>query len=471
MQAFNQTKVLRAMAISMCVIPTISFASDVNVAELPPVLDFYPNCQYQVIDSKRVAKNFRKPNVIEHQVQIISEIRKRAKEVNADAVILTEKKIKQGEYHFGPDMEHLYKLSYSAELIRNCDAGDDLSRPARYNQEGNRVRRVEGSRISLTLNSFSKVEEHYTRPAISDFSLSLQEGIYGVPLGSTYQQVVAKLGDPSAELFHYDNQRVIGYGRRHWFYFEQDSLVRVQSLKTELSQVISSEIPYWQDYDQHAWLINSKVGKSALLSEVIDQLELDSSTKLNKNSQLVLTDKGNKLVLQFTYSKDPQTNKKRYSLSYFDYHVSDYKKAKALSDIAIEPLLNQLSQAYSSLDKQPLTSAQLNLSKPLAVIKIEPELQLKLFGNSLLVKQEKQRISQIRLEQGFFEHLQPTELAWALGPYQYGASMNKLSSYFDKSALIMPLDVVLEHDNYTLNLAFDDSDGTPVLYQAKLQLF
>jgi len=154
----------------------------------------------------------------------------------------------------------LYIISYQAQFIKNCKETLNPNRKAAaFNHLGQKIVSLKNSIQLSTKVIISEEKNKLDRPVLTNQEVSLEHGLYGVTLGSDYQQVIDKFGEPSIQLNLLTNELLVGYGRRHWLHFQGGKLVKIQNKSEYLSQTIINEIPWFDFFDDYSWRINNKL--------------------------------------------------------------------------------------------------------------------------------------------------------------------------------------------------------------------
>lgn len=453
-----------------CLLSSLTiWAGDEKLENLPPVLSYYPDCDYEIVEETKVSNTAVDPLSLKNKIKLINKLRKEASEVGANAVIITKLKVaKPSDANLN---DAFRRLSFSAELIKNCGPNDAVTKKlTKYNEEGRLLAGSWNSSHSLKFKLTMPAKPQFARPDLNDTSLSMSDGVYGVKLGTSYNEVKLKLGDPTIELNFYQEQLVLGYGRRHWFYFKDDQLIRVQTAELILNQAVLNEAPYWDFFDHHKWLIEGKISKEMSLDKV--KKELNFTGELNKKKQLVVKRDGTELILYFTYKKNYQTQEKVYYLDYFDYRVESYESPVLTELTDVDDQLTQVTKAFSKLNSQSeLSNEDFNLNSVLGIIWLSPTEKLQIYNDNLLLKVNRKEVREVRLMESLFQRSLTAQSSWFLGNFSEGKSMAELRRFFGEDALELSLDVLIDSENYELKLAFDDSQGEPELYEAKLTIY
>ena len=458
-------------------------------SELPPILDYYPNCSYEVIDKTKIKIITETPLSIKIVDKLLEKIQIRAKKADADAVILTAKKVKKYKnirkgsgnsnnsnnsavFSRKASGETKYLVRYHAELINLCEENSDEKRKRTpLNHQGLRIIDTKSkviSTISHTITIASKVVTK--RPTINNDEVSLKHGVYGVEIGSSYQHVIDMLGKPSVKLKVMVNEVVLGYGRRHWFYFQSDKLVNIQNNSAYLSQDMINKVPTLDFFDDFLWQINQKVVYKMLLSDVKSALNI--TTKLNNQDQLVLKGDANTLTLNFIFNRDQRSLEKSYELIGFTLKANNYKQNKQRIAVRSKAQFKVIDHLYSQLrNSQEIQKDKLleQLGAPIGFISLSRYSDLNIYNNNLLILVKREEINKLYLIEDALANGQSHR--WSLGKIIQGISVKKSQKYLDKEAIFLFDKVEVNADNYALSLMFDELNGEDIVYEAQIDIY
>ena len=447
--------------------------------DLPSILDYYPNCSYQIIKNHKVGKQSDDPQSPAIIFKILEKLRKEAEQVGADALILVEKKLSQVSSPKSTNERqsaNRYRISYEAELIKNCIAEKNTqAKLAPYNHQGKKTLRdisttIYRPKIEITLPEKTKLNH----PQITNREVSISNGIYGIPLGTNYLTVLERLGDPSAEVFLLEGEVIIGYGRRHWLHFQNNELVKVRNHSQFLSSMILNSVPLRDFFDDYKWKINDEIGYRTTFAKIKKIFNIDGP--LDKKNNLETHQNGSILTLHFDRDKDHDTGKKIHTLSGFTLQKSSYKQQLISPQVQPSIVYKAIQQAYIALQQEQDINWQGlagDLGKPLAKITLSVDSELRIYTTNLLVNTKKSQLTTIHfVEQALLEHnpkntpLEP----WYLGDFVQGKSEAQLENHFLENAYSYDSEVEMEAEKYNLSLFFEDINGQDSLYEAKLEL-
>jgi hypothetical protein len=450
-----------------------------NEQKLPPILDYYPNCSYQIIKNYKLGKQSDEPQSPAIISKILKSMRKEALEVGADALILVEKKLSQVSSPKSTNERqsaNKYRISYQAELIKNCIGEKNRqTKLAPYNHQGKITisdisTTVYRPKMEITLPERAKLNH----PQITDREVSISNGVYGIPLGANYLTVLEKLGDPSAEVFLLEGEMIIGYGRRHWLHFQNNKLVNVGNNSQFFSSMILNSVPLRDFFDDYEWKINDVIGYKSTLAKVKETLNIDS--QLDNKDQLEIHQNGSKLILHFDREKDQESGKTIHILSAFTLQQSSYKQQGVRPQSQQAIVYKAVQQAYNFLQQeQDINWQELagDLGEPLAKITLSVDSELRLYTTNLLVYTKNSQLATIHfVEQVLLQrdHKNTSLEPWYLGRFMQGKSEVQLEQYFLENAYSYDLEVEMEAEKYDLSLFFEDLNGQSSLYEAKLEV-
>jgi len=458
-------------------------------SELPPILDYYPNCSYEMVDETNVRIITDTPLSDKVVSKLLERIQVKALNADAEAVILTAKKVKKHRdiakgvgasnnsnnsaiftRKAGGDTKYLVR--FHAELINLCKENSDKKRKrAPLNHQGNKIIDATSKVISTsshTITIASKVIAK--RPNMSNDEVSLKHGVYGVKIGSSYQHVIDMFGEPSVKLKVMVNEVVLGYGRRHWFYFQSDKLVKVQNNPAYLSQDMVNKVPTLDFFDDFLWQVNQKVVYKMLLSDV--RTALNVTNKLNDQDQLVLKGDENTLTLNFIFNRDQHSLEKSYELTSFSLNANNYKENKQRIAGRSKAQFKVIGQLYSQLrnNKEILKDKLLEqLGSPIGHITLSRYSDLNIYNNNLLISLKREEVNKLYLIEDALVNGQSH--SWSLGEIKQGVSVKENQKYLNKGAIFLYDKVEVNTENYALSLMFEELEGEDTVYEAQLDIY
>jgi hypothetical protein len=446
--------------------------------ELPAILDYYPNCDYQVMKVQSIKIKTEDPSADQTKLSLLNKLRRKGRDIGADAIIVTEKFVKKlmniEKYVFTHSTDiSKYALSFKAELIKLCESTDkrDQKRTP-FNHEGNSVKTTLLStttiRTNIVLNPLEKAELNH--PIIKNKELSLVNGIYGVKVGASYEEVISTLGDPSIVLSEFEDEAILGYGRKLWFFFQVNKLVKIDTQLDSVSPTLLNKIPLRNYFDDSPWMVDNKLARQSTLAEVKSTLGI--KTQLNYNNQLIQTDKGNQLVLSFSFRKDIDNNTKEYFLDSFTLQTKGYRQPSHQISYNRELQFDDLSLAFVELTEGKEVSwngLKAKLGQPLGRITLTATSFVDIYNANLLIAIKSGELDNILLLEPLF-NLPKRQMkdAWYLGEYVEGKSIEQLKKLFPADPFELDDKIIIGAEQYQLTLFFEDNEDKAALYEAEL---
>lgn len=462
-------------------------------SELPPILDYYPNCSYEVVEKTKVKIITKTPLSSKVVNKLLKKIRVKARNANADAVILTAKEVKK---HVDPAKglmgsnsgnnnailiknaagQNNYIIRYHAELINLCDNNNEVNNDNKQkrtplNHQGMKIISAKPQVVGTRNKTMIIAREvKVDRPVISNDEVSLENGIYGIDIGSSYQHVVSMLGKPSVTLKLMVDEVVLGYGRRHWFYFQSNKLVKIQNNSVYLSQDLVNRIPFFDFFDDFPWQINKKIVYKMPLEDV--KAALNISAELNNQDQIVLKNHKNTLTLNFIFDTEKYSSEKSYQLSSFTLQKNDYQQKKQRITEQSNAQFKVIGQLYSQLrhNKNVHTDGLLKkLGAPIGSIALSTNADLQIYNHNLLILVKRDEVKKIHLIENTLANDQHHR--WSLGEIKQGTSVEKSEKYLAKEAIILDDKVEVNTENYDLSLIFEKLGNEFLVYEAQLTIY
>jgi len=379
----------------------------------------------------------------------------------------------------------LFEVSYHAELIKSCeDKLNYLKKAAAFNHLGEKsiaakgkVLASQGVAVKYSVKSNFKQPEKskLLRPQLTDDVVSLSSGLYGINIGNSYKEVLEAFGDPSIQLDLLKGELILGYGRRHWLYFQADKLIKIKNRSEYLSQTMLNEIPLIEFFDDFSWRINNKISHGDSLKKIRETF--NTKTPLNAQHQLFINEKNNTLVLNFVFVKNMETLKREYSLDDFEIYKSDYQtKEIDIKDLqesqhwAIEGAYKRLQQE-KAIDWKNLSQ---QLGKPVGQITLTADSSLFIYNQHLLINIKKSELNSVHFVRSAFlsdKQLYSNDKPWTLGHFKQNSSIKQLKQYFLENNSEYEGEIEMLADDFKLSLYFDDSENSSSLDEAKLIIY
>lgn len=462
---------------------TLFYVSTVRASDhLPAILDFYPNCSYQVIDNFVVKVKTENPFADKTRLTLLTKLRRKAKSLDADNILLIDKKVikvKNTETYYGLDSAKVSKfvVSYTAELISTCESESHISQKATpYNHQGHQVKK--GKVTSITIQTkivFSPPQKaKLNHPVINNTELSLVNGLYGIEMGSSYQHVIDTFGDPSIVLSEFEDELTLGYGRKHWLHFQANKLVKVESQLPSLSATLLNKIPLRDFFDNVPWTIANQLVRHSTLADVKSVLAVEAD--LNEKKQLLLKGPKSLLTLSFSYRRHTENNVKEYFLDGFSLQANDYTKPSHQVPHRRDGQFDTLALALPQLKQEKEASwksLKTELGQPLGRITLSSNSYVDVYNSNLLIEIKSSELATIQLLEPLFNsrHTNEKSLPWFLGEFVQNKSLEQLRGYFPADSFELDNRVEIDTEVYQLTLFFDDSEDENTLYEAEMSFY
>lgn len=298
---------------------------------------YYPDCDYQVLGVVTGVDGYTAYEYVEKKLEgtlpfvfkadkgdqqkALYQLKKNAIELGADAIAITSYKNLTGtETASTGGKFKLNKYIYQAKAIKLCEkaplkgynAWND--KPVRYDEAGNVTlgNLKESFKLKPIFSDLAEVEEQ-TPPMLTNFNISTSGNIYGLPLGTTKDTLIATFDAPSAIIQQSESKQLFQYDRRHLFYLIDDILVAYEYKDWYLPPHISNRVLFHRQFEEIKWKIDGSISLGNTLKEVKsiyqDQLIQKSSEKY------ALTNENANIDFSFHKSKNPITDEPVFKLA------------------------------------------------------------------------------------------------------------------------------------------------------------
>lgn len=257
---------------------------------LPPILNFFPRCEYQVVENVAERKRIKATSYMEGTEEleratmgVLVDLRQRAKSVGADALILTDRKLVTPRKEGGVTKKRKeYVLEYQADLISLC--AEDFSAEKQLtslNSKGNKVNFAFKSTLTERKSVTFKVNTNkYQPPVIKSHIITKEDGMAGLKIGDTQTQLTELLGRFSLHYKLPDGNEVFGYGRHFWVYVNAGIVTKISTFTPFFSKNLTNEIPFDERLDNSLWKFDAgfSIGDSAAsVINVLPNLALEKA--------------------------------------------------------------------------------------------------------------------------------------------------------------------------------------------------
>ncbi|MFC4701748.1 hypothetical protein ACFO4O_16470 [Glaciecola siphonariae] len=277
----------------LCSIAIFSDATYGTEDKMPEVLNFYPACDYEIVDTvtyqRRLAprvSSVSNSDIEKAKNRIISRMKNTAIDKGADAVILIDSDLAiintsnaspigslldpnpQGKGVIGASH---HTLAYTAELIKLCGSISNLSNNATpYNAKGKEQKAISlgtvgGWQKTIELDMAS-AQGQRTITDIGNYSVDIDDGVFGLELNMSLAEVQKILGTPTFRLKADDEHLILAYGRGLWLVLKHDELASISSKQTWLSSEFINLLAFDERIDDQAWTAQAQYRQNQPIS-------------------------------------------------------------------------------------------------------------------------------------------------------------------------------------------------------------
>lgn len=422
------------------------------------ILNYYPSCDYKVLDKTSISIRTDTPKDEATTQELLAQIQAKAYEVGAEAIILTERalvEVAADKRYLDGSTYKTFRYGFTAEFISLCDNKTAMSsKRTPFNDRGKKA----GENLSFgvihtpqIVIDWSKSIVRRQKHSITDTNVSDSGTIYGVPLLSKFEDVIAVYGDPNTELYVSPIIKIIGYGRNHWLEFQEDKLMRVYTDQSLFTVNGLNFIPLIDFYDDNEWVINNEYGfKSSPVKQrikkpsyVIKKADTELTLKLDKVSNPVLTG---------------------FDVSAIQYQRPIIAAPNATQSQLTEENLQTVSNEDLTLEQRLESLGQIN-----GIIYDKHNLRKYLIGSNMVVSVKNKTIREIELVENVFTSSsdKPT---WRVLNFAYGETYDAVLKKLSPDDIDTGYDVFITKENYEITLSFFDQDTHKVLYSAVIAL-
>lgn|GEM_PF-2798960 len=468
----------------------ICFAQSNRVAafeSLPPILEFYPACDYKVVESYSLSREVKRNRQKANTTKMLEAIRRQAQDKGADAVILTNVQALNPETSttlvstslpaYPKANKKSIKVIVTADLITHCqELKLDTSQPTPYSAQGEKraqeVFRVKIEREALVVQLPSVKKFSHINPQSN--IVSIEQGIYGLNLGATREEIIAAFGMPSIETRILKRELVLGFGRRHWLHLQDNRLVKVSTENTLFDDAFLNLIPLRDVFDEFQWTINDSVRYKSDLATVTTALGVKNSHL--RNNEVTLNNGTKTFKLLFSSRNDLENENKVYSLSGFSLQTNDYV-AGGITPFDSSKQFKILTKLYQKLITETfeneLTTINL-MGEPLAKIYLSGEEQSNIYNDHLIITTKRNSITKLHIIAELFNNKimrKSEEQVWSLDKMTEGDNLDVTLAKLPDDAYAGDLKIEVDTDTYQANFLFNDKNKRSQLEEVEIILY
>jgi hypothetical protein len=377
------------------------FFSQSSIANeaLPPILDYQPLCSPTLLDNISHSKTYLIENgdIDNNQWlnQSLLQVRQQAKTADADAVIINN--ISQFMTKTKKNQESV-NITITADAITYCKEDRNLSTVnTPFNSAGKQIKTIEIA-FTIPVSDQRTLEQQAKNIASVDPSITLTSA-FGVALGSTAEQLLAKLGPPSATFTLDDDTQAWIYGRNISFTLVKQKFVAANFGVVPLNTSGKNQIKYTPNYDDINWNVLSKIHYKNELSLALEKF--GKGLIKRDDSNYYLQDSGNELELRF--ERFISTTNITPIAKLIGFSLTSNKKYQHGKNVRFMPIQTSQLQALFSKDSSPLSAIHYIKPNNENTFNFTQTGKWHLLTNNILVQHNDEEIDHVKLLSGLTE--------------------------------------------------------------------
>ena len=466
------------MKFSHYIVCLVAFSPASFAAKLPPILDFYPLCSPQTIDTANDKMVYDiDPDLLEsshgdvlshrdtYVQQALVEIQHKAAAAGADAVIIDRLTVggidrsldlQDDSNRVKSDTKQIHVIT-AAQYVNLCDDTQLSSAPTPYNSEGKAVSYTQTT-VMLTMadegNLLKKAQKHQAPDA-----LITTDSAYGVHIGGSVDDLQQALGPHSIQLQLDNGATVYGYGRSLWFVVKDGRVLMITQDLGLLNGHGQNQIALSENYDSDNWVIADQVHQGDELNRVKAHLPLkkhgDGYSIAGKNSRLLLTFENYKENLSQeavsrlnSFAVLPLTATDKYKVNFGNFDNIDITTLLTLA----------FKQAYTLQPQQLINQIQLTDNGPKVLVN----------SNVLLGFDSQGVVNSIKITESMFGAQTMSEFNAVLASYNLPAIKSQLLERYPNAEDNFD-NIMLTKGTVMLSINFDSYDDDAQLIDLTLQ--
>lgn len=431
---------------------------------LPPVLEYYPVCDYTVLDTLKTSDRVKTD---EFQVtrearqlmldKIVTDIQSEAQSQGADAIILLTRK--EAESNRFPMRQHMHVMKVKAQLIADCDLSEGLTdkkTPKSAQLRSTYSIDVAGkSALAIHVEVGGQAVEKQSGQPILPQALTKQGSIYGVMLGTSMQDVMAVWGEPALRVRLSDQHQLLAFGRDFYAVFAHDVLLEASNRNHYLSTDLRNLLPVDERFEHHQLRILERITLGNSLQDIASQLPglkpsaADTFVLRSPTAELELTvdtrsyiNRQNSQPLRYFTLRQPGAD----SINPRNYQAesSVYQSIEKMMTVGTADPDN----ALTALTSQAIGTGKKNRTTSLVVV-----------DNHLVLETRSNTVRKIHVLETAVKADLSTPPAWQIGAFHFGASRGDLSGQVSEDAFVYADEIQLSNDVSDHPTAHSSSTG------------
>ena len=441
-----------------------------HASERVKILNYYPDCNYEVIDTINSQLRTTEPESAQTTQKLLNIILDKAKDKGAEALILTNKIYDLIHNDTRHHDKQRHRVRYDAELIKLCGPSTPLTdKQTPYDSTGKKA----GVKLSLGTIPGIVIEPILIQPKsrrkhqIQDNAITIDGSVYGVRLGTQYEQALNVLGDPNVELLLYNNELVLGYGRSHWFSFQNNQLVKVTQTPPLLTLTGKNIIPLIDYFDDFQWSIEGKLPYKSTLADLREALK--NYTPPTSKKRLKLKEDNTTLLLDLVRCRSKSCL--NATIQGFTLISKAFKTSQlGYSNKDFETQFEVISDVISSGEELSWDSLRPRLGSIIGYIYHSAQSKVVLVNPNLTLSIRGDKITEVNVSDDLIEHSSLKKSPWELLSFKQGGDYSELKALFPDDVFDLGYEVSFDKDNYSLTLSFYDDGQTNTLYEMNVAI-
>ncbi|GAB3033339.1 hypothetical protein [Bowmanella dokdonensis] len=407
-----------------CLIALASLVASQSAVALPPILDYYPGCDYQALEVVQVQGELIRDSEVAYQQSLASLLNRMqiaAQEKGANALIIEDLHIQRRSLlNRSGERESRSLYQYQVLPILSCQEEVLAQRKdSKYDSLGQLrslyEKKFKGRTTVLAIQKHAGISlldgqpipetAFFQRPEPEDLALSVEDAPYDLSLGLNRMQVIDKLGYPSAEFRLFKGVESLLYGRRHWLHFSDGRLIRIDFTDRLLSYDLLNRVPPLPVFDEFAWhLKDSNLTVNSSLENVRKLLSTD--VPLNAANELLLEGKNSRLSLRFDQSHQADMSGRQRQLYLVGFSIESLQSQPLSILLSSDPdryqKLHQGMEEISRTDSFGAADLLVRLGTPIGRVYLQAGRQLDVFDNHLLFEASGTAASRLYMQESLF---------------------------------------------------------------------
>lgn len=441
------------------------FAAVNAAVKKPEVLDYFPQCDYQVLEKKTYKYKIEKTNKnsvltqndLDKTIEILlRRMQDRATDIQADAILLVDRDIEDVEgKSWTKSLSNHTLLKYTAEIINQCEPIQGRAKkPTPFDKTGAPQKEILLGTLGWQTQIEFAMPSNRTRiePELNDSLVSIDSGLYGVKLSTSLKQVIKTFGTPTIIMRLNAQQQLIAYGRRHWLWFDDGLLVKVATDAGIFATEFTNLLAFDDRFEAQKWLINGTIKHN-------DDFRAQTQTTIQDGKTLK--------VLSDTFLSQ-STDKSEPKVIGFELSLNSAEISNRVEIGATKELQDFINSYLESENTAELLISEFNM-QPIARIWKDGAKELLLFDHHMVIEVTGKSVSRVFYLENVFNYDNPAK--WQFSRVEQGQTLEDVMSVLGDDAF--EFDGVVEYsgDKYQKELYFEDVDGKMRLYASEVAIY